>query len=213
MASRITHDRSVGVPSRGAARADIHCGVPRRRRPSSASCARRRSAWRPRSAASLRQSRCRRAAVRAGDVVAELSALELTASVEQAHAALAAAVADRDHVYAGVRAEEIAALAAEIAKAKSRLDYAQEQLTRASSWHATTLRRSRGSTRRKTTSRLPAPMLPRPKPIMPPPLPARPRSNAPSRMRRSRRRPPRSPCSSGGWTRPSYGRRPTASSA
>jgi HlyD family secretion protein len=70
--------------------------------------------------------------VRAGDVVAELSALELSASVEQAHAALAAAVADRDHVYAGARAEEIASLAAAVAKAKSRLDYAEQQLTRAS---------------------------------------------------------------------------------
>jgi HlyD family secretion protein len=68
--------------------------------------------------------------VRAGDVVAELSALELTASVAQARAALAAATANRDHVYAGVRAEEIASLAAEIAKAKSQLDYAQQQLTR-----------------------------------------------------------------------------------
>src|SRR5271163_4080444 len=62
--------------------------------------------------------------VRVGDVVAELSALELTASVAQARAALAAAAADRDHVYAGVRAEEVASLAAEIAKAKSRLAYA-----------------------------------------------------------------------------------------
>ena len=70
------------------------------------------------------------ARVRAGDVVAELSALELTASVGQARAALAAATASRDHVYAGVRAEEIAALAAEIAKAKSRLDYAEAQLAR-----------------------------------------------------------------------------------
>jgi HlyD family secretion protein len=70
--------------------------------------------------------------VRAGDVVAELSALELSASVEQAQAALAAAVADRDHVYAGPRAEEVASLAAAIAKAKARLDYAQQQLTRAS---------------------------------------------------------------------------------
>jgi HlyD family secretion protein len=63
-------------------------------------------------------------------VVAELSALELTASVGQARAALAAARASRDHVYAGVRAEEVASLAAEIAKAKSRLEYAQAQLTR-----------------------------------------------------------------------------------
>jgi HlyD family secretion protein len=69
--------------------------------------------------------------VRAGDVVAELSALELSAAVVQARAALAAASAQRDHVYAGVRAEEIAGLAAEIAKAKSRLAYAEAQLTRA----------------------------------------------------------------------------------
>src|SRR5262245_11029641 len=68
--------------------------------------------------------------VSAGEVVAELSALELTASVAQARAALAAATADRDHVYAGVRAEEIASLAAAIGKAKSKLTYAQAQLTR-----------------------------------------------------------------------------------
>jgi HlyD family secretion protein len=68
--------------------------------------------------------------VKAGEVVAELSALELSASVAQARAALAAATADREHVYAGVRAEEVAGLAAEIAKAKSRLDYAQAQLDR-----------------------------------------------------------------------------------
>ena len=70
--------------------------------------------------------------VRAGDVVAELSELELTASVGQARAALAAATADREHVYAGVRDEEIASLAAEIAKAKSRLAYMEAQLTRTS---------------------------------------------------------------------------------
>src|SRR6266446_7761880 len=75
--------------------------------------------------------------VRAGDVVAELSALELTASVGQARAALAAATADRDHVYAGVRAEEIATLAAGIDKAKARLVYVEAQLVR-----TTTLARS-----------------------------------------------------------------------
>jgi HlyD family secretion protein len=68
--------------------------------------------------------------VRAGDVVAELSALELSASVGQARAALAAATADRNNVYAGVRAEQIASLAAEIAKAKAKLEYAQAQLAR-----------------------------------------------------------------------------------
>jgi len=68
--------------------------------------------------------------VRADDVVAELSAIELAASVGQARAALDAATADRNNVYAGVRAEQIASLAAEIAKAKSRLEYAEQQLSR-----------------------------------------------------------------------------------
>jgi multidrug resistance efflux pump len=75
--------------------------------------------------------------VRAGDTVAELSALELTAAVGQARAALAAAIASRDHVYAGVRAEEVAALAAEIAKAKARVAFVESQLAR-----TTTLTRS-----------------------------------------------------------------------
>jgi HlyD family secretion protein len=70
--------------------------------------------------------------VRAGDVVAELSAVELTASVGQARAQLAAAKASRDNVYAGVRAEQVASLKAEIAKANARLDYTQAQLTRVS---------------------------------------------------------------------------------
>jgi HlyD family secretion protein len=68
--------------------------------------------------------------VRAGDIVAELPALELSASVAQARAALDAATASRDHVYAGVRDEEIAVLAAAIAKSKAKLEYAQAQLTR-----------------------------------------------------------------------------------
>jgi HlyD family secretion protein len=70
--------------------------------------------------------------VHAGDVVAELSALELTAAVAQAQAALDAATADRNNVYAGVRAEQIAALAAEIAKANSKLAYVEAQLVRVS---------------------------------------------------------------------------------
>lgn len=72
------------------------------------------------------------ARVRAGDVVAELSAVELSAAVAQAQAALDAATASRDHVYAGVRAEQVAGLAAEIDKAKSRLTYQEAQLVRAS---------------------------------------------------------------------------------
>ena len=68
--------------------------------------------------------------VRAGDVVAKLSAIELNAAVVQARAALDAASAQRDNVYAGVRTEEVAALASAIDKAKSRLDYAQSELAR-----------------------------------------------------------------------------------
>jgi len=68
--------------------------------------------------------------VSSGEVVAELSALELTAAVEQARAAYQRSVAERNNVYAGVRKEELAELAAEIAKAKSRLEYAQQQLAR-----------------------------------------------------------------------------------
>jgi len=75
--------------------------------------------------------------VHVGDVVAELSAVELNASVAQARAQLAAAKASRDNVYAGVRAEQVASLAAEIAKAKARLDYAQAQLTRTSTLAST----------------------------------------------------------------------------
>ena len=75
--------------------------------------------------------------VHAGDVVATLSAEELTAAVVQARAALDAARASRDNVYAGVRAEQVAVLAAAIAKAKSRLEYNEVQLSR-----TTTLARS-----------------------------------------------------------------------
>jgi len=68
--------------------------------------------------------------VHAGDVVAELSALELNASLGQARASYESAVADRNNVYAGVRSEQVAASAAEVAKAESRLSYAEQQLAR-----------------------------------------------------------------------------------
>jgi HlyD family secretion protein len=70
--------------------------------------------------------------VRAGDVLARLSAVELTAQVEQARAALASTAANRDNVYAGVRREQVDSLKAEIAKASARLSYVQAQLTRVS---------------------------------------------------------------------------------
>jgi HlyD family secretion protein len=72
------------------------------------------------------------ARVRAGDVLARLSALELTAQVDQARAALASAIANRNNVYAGVRREQVDSLKAAIAKASARLDYVQAQLIRTS---------------------------------------------------------------------------------
>lgn len=70
--------------------------------------------------------------VRAGDILARLSAVELTAQADQARAALASTTANRNNVYAGVRREQVDSLKAAIAKATSRLDYVQAQLTRTS---------------------------------------------------------------------------------
>ncbi|TYL76085.1 HlyD family secretion protein [Bradyrhizobium cytisi] len=72
------------------------------------------------------------ATVRAGDILARLSAVELTALADQARAALASATANRNNVYAGVRREQVDSLKAAIAKASARLDYVQAQLTRTS---------------------------------------------------------------------------------
>jgi HlyD family secretion protein len=70
--------------------------------------------------------------VHAGDVLARLSAVELTAQADQARAALASVTANRNNVYAGVRREQVDSLKAAIAKASARLDYVQAQLTRTS---------------------------------------------------------------------------------
>ena len=70
--------------------------------------------------------------VRAGDILARLSAVELTAQADQARAALGSATANRNNVYAGVRREQVDSLKAAIAKASARLDYVQAQLTRTS---------------------------------------------------------------------------------
>jgi multidrug resistance efflux pump len=70
--------------------------------------------------------------VHAGDVLARLAAVELTAQADQARAALASASANRNNVYAGVRREQIDSLKAAIAKAGARFDYVQAQLTRTS---------------------------------------------------------------------------------
>jgi HlyD family secretion protein len=70
--------------------------------------------------------------VRAGDVLARLSAIELTAQADQARAALASATANRNNVFVGVRQEQVDSLKAEIAKASARLEYVGAQLTRTS---------------------------------------------------------------------------------
>jgi HlyD family secretion protein len=70
--------------------------------------------------------------VHAGDVLASLSAVELTAQADQARAALGSANANRNNVYAGVRREQVDSLKAQIAKANARLEYVQAQLTRTS---------------------------------------------------------------------------------
>jgi HlyD family secretion protein len=72
------------------------------------------------------------ARVHAGDILARLSAVELTAQAEQARAALASAIANRNNVYAGVRREQVDSLKAAIAKASARRDYVEAQLTRTS---------------------------------------------------------------------------------
>jgi HlyD family secretion protein len=68
--------------------------------------------------------------VHAGDILAQLSAAELTAQADQARAALTSATANRNNVYAGIRREQVDSQKAEIAKASARLEYVQAQLTR-----------------------------------------------------------------------------------
>jgi len=70
--------------------------------------------------------------VHAGDILARLSAVELTAQADQARAALGSATANRNNVYVGVRREQVDSLKAQIAKASARLEYMQAQLTRTS---------------------------------------------------------------------------------
>src|SRR3984957_4993426 len=70
--------------------------------------------------------------VHAGDVLASLSAVELTAQADQARAALGSANANRNNIYAGAGREQVDSLKAQIAKANARLEYVQAQLTRTS---------------------------------------------------------------------------------
>ena len=70
------------------------------------------------------------AQVHTGDILARLSAVELTAQADQARAALGSATANRNNVYVGIRREQVDSLKAQIAKASARLEYLQAQLTR-----------------------------------------------------------------------------------
>lgn len=70
-------------------------------------------------------------AVHKGDLLAMLSNPELEASLGEAKAAWASAKADRDNVYAGVRAEEVAILARSIETAEANLLFAKQEDARA----------------------------------------------------------------------------------
>jgi multidrug resistance efflux pump len=70
-------------------------------------------------------------AVHKGDLLATLDNPELAASLGEAKAAGAAAQADRDNVFAGVRAEEVASLARSIETAEANLLLARQENDRA----------------------------------------------------------------------------------
>jgi HlyD family secretion protein len=70
--------------------------------------------------------------VRKGDLLAVLDNPELTAAVGEAKAAAASAKAERDRVYSGVRAEEVAIATQAVRTAQANLLLAQQQYDRAS---------------------------------------------------------------------------------
>jgi multidrug resistance efflux pump len=70
-------------------------------------------------------------AVRRGDLLATLDNPELAASLGEAKAAWASAKAERAHVYAGVRAEEVAILAQSVQTAEANLLFARQESDRA----------------------------------------------------------------------------------
>ena len=71
--------------------------------------------------------------VKKGDVLATLDNPELAAALGEARAAAASAKADRDHVYAGVRSEEVAIAEQSVKTAEANLLLAQQQNARAAS--------------------------------------------------------------------------------
>jgi HlyD family secretion protein len=76
--------------------------------------------------------------VKKGDVLAILSAPEVTASLLEAKANAASARANRANVYAGVRAEEIHSAAQDVSIGEANLDLARKQYTRAATLAAQT---------------------------------------------------------------------------
>jgi len=68
--------------------------------------------------------------VRKGDLLATLDNPELAASLNEASAAWAAAKAEREHVYAGMRAEEVAILAQSIETSEANLALARQEIAR-----------------------------------------------------------------------------------
>src|SRR5262249_56900692 len=70
--------------------------------------------------------------VRKGDLLATLDSPELLASLGEAKAALAAARAERDRVYSGMRAEEVAILAQSVQTAEASLVLARQEINRVS---------------------------------------------------------------------------------
>jgi multidrug resistance efflux pump len=68
--------------------------------------------------------------VHKGDLLATLDNPELAASVGEAKAALAAARAERDRVYSGMRAEEVAILAKSVLTAEANLTLARQEIGR-----------------------------------------------------------------------------------
>jgi HlyD family secretion protein len=69
--------------------------------------------------------------VRKGDLLATLDNPELAASLGEAKAALASARAERDHVYAGMRAEQVAILAQSVQTAEANVLLARQENVRA----------------------------------------------------------------------------------
>ena len=70
--------------------------------------------------------------VQKGDILAVLDNPELTAAVGEAKAAAASAKAERDRIYSGVRAEEVAIATQAVRTAEANLLLAQQQYDRAS---------------------------------------------------------------------------------